>query len=147
MLAGHLSSVLRDASPEQVVFAGKANERELGTAYTDLKDELKKKKPMQFLVREYAGQISRWAQDQAHWYPEGSGADSGEETNAKPEIWTGREEFDRLYAKFFVEATMLYEVADAKDYEAIGAELEVTADACSACHERFKKEGEYEFEF
>lgn len=136
-----------DASPEQIIFARKANERELGGAYSELKDELKKKKPMQFLVGEYAGQVASWGQDQAHWYPEGSGPESGEDTNAKPEIWTEREEFDKIYAAFLVEAKKLDAAADTVDNKAVGTQLEATAKACIACHERFKTRGEHEFEF
>lgn len=136
-----------DASPEQVIFARKANERELGGAYAELKDELKKKKPLPFLVREYSGQIFSWAQDQYHWYPEGSGPASGEATNAKPEIWAEREEFDALYAMFLAEAKKLSEIADSEDNVALAAQLDVTGEACIACHERFKTKDEHEFEF
>ena len=137
----------RDASPAQVIFARKSNERELGGAYSELKDELKKKKPMQFLVGEYAGQILSWGQDQAHWYPDGSGPASGEDTNAKAEIWTEREEFDALYAAFLVEAEKLYELVDAKDSEALARQLDNTGKTCIACHERYKTRDEFEFTF
>ncbi len=142
-----VSGIAADASPEQVIFARKANERELGGAYAELRDELKKKKPLQFLIREYGGQIASWAQDQSHWYPEGSGPASGEATNAKPEIWTEREEFDALYAEFLVEANKLSELSYEEDNVAIAAQLDVTGKACVACHERFKNKDEHEFEF
>ena len=142
-----LAGFARDASPEQVIFARKANERELGGAYAELRDELKKKKPLQFLIREYAGQISSWAQDQSYWYPEGSGPASGEDTNAKPEIWTEREEFDALYSAFLAETAKLYKSADTEDNVALATQLDVTGQACVACHERFKTKDEHEFEF
>jgi len=149
MSALALSPVIlaQDNDPDHVIKGRQANERELGGGYSELKDELAKPKPLQFLLNEYAGQIESLAKDQAAWYPVGTGPETGLQTYAKPEIWTKRAEFDELYKKFLADAIKLKELTTAQDSAGLKAHIPVIAERCIACHTAFKNKSPDEMTF
>lgn len=69
-------------------------------------------------------------------FPEGSGTG---DTNAKPEVWMERAEFEQKAANLNAMAMKLVEIAKGGDPAAIGAALGEVGGACGACHKRFRK--------
>ena len=138
---------LADARTEEFIKSRQANTRDLGGGYNEIRQELRKSKPMQFLIEQYAAQMESLAQDQARWFPPGTGPDSGYLTQAKANIWTDQEEFQALYAASLAATSKLNQVAGAKDYKALEDQLKVVKDACLACHDKFKTKGEHDLQF
>jgi cytochrome c556 len=69
-------------------------------------------------------------------YPDGSA--TGATTRARPEIWENKEQFNQLMSNMQGKAATLATVAQDGDFErSKGAFLEL-ADACKACHEKFR---------
>ena len=67
-------------------------------------------------------------------FPAGSGRESGQETRAKPEIWSNRAEFDADINKLVVASTTLADVAKTGDLGAVKAQFAVAVQACQTCH-------------
>lgn len=63
---------------------------------------------------------------------------SGAPTEAKPEIWNNRAEFDRLMKNWQEKTAALAAVSRDGKLETIKPALIATADACKACHDKFR---------
>ena len=112
--------------------------REMGAAFKNLNDELRKPKPIPFLVKLNAATIGKTAQRIPNWFPAGSGPSSGIKTAAKPEIWTKRGEFDAIQGKLVADAAALDKLVAAGDMKAVAAQARVVGGDCKACHDKFR---------
>ncbi len=70
-------------------------------------------------------------------FPKGTGQKSGE-TDAMDAIWKDPKAFTQAGERFRAEADKLQAIAIAGDFDAMRAQLEVTNDACAACHKSFR---------
>ena len=71
-------------------------------------------------------------------FPKGSGPKSGE-TDALESIWKdGGKAWAQAAEKFRVDADKLQATAATGDLDALRAQLELTHDACAACHKSFR---------
>lgn len=81
--------------------------------------------------------LARWSQALPTTFP----AETADiPSRAKAEIWTDRQEFERLAGEFAAAAGGLPQLAQAGDREAFGARLGRTQAACAACHDRFRSD-------
>lgn len=62
------------------------------------------------------------------------------DTEAKPEIWTKRSEFDSRIDAFQTEARKLAEVAAQGDQKAFRTQFGEVAKTCKGCHDDFREE-------
>ena len=83
--------------------------------------------------------LSRWAHAVPGLFPEGSGPESGVQTNAKPEIWTDRAGFEAKAADYAAAADRLAELAQGEDAAAFSAQWTVVRASCQSCHDAYKK--------
>lgn len=65
---------------------------------------------------------------------------SGAPTDAKPEIWTNRAEFDKLMKNWQDKTAELAKVSRGGKLDAIKPAFIAVGDACKACHDKFKVE-------
>lgn len=65
---------------------------------------------------------------------------SGAPTEAKPEIWTNRAEFDKLMKNWQDKAAALATVSRGGKLDAIKPAFVAVGDACKACHDKFRLE-------
>ncbi len=90
-------------------------------------------------AREAAATITKNAQQIVSLFPPGSGAASGVETAARPEIWENM-------ADFAARARALQDVSakltDADEPAALKAQLVDVAKTCSGCHEAYRSRPE-----
>lgn len=70
-------------------------------------------------------------------FPKGTGAKSGE-TDAMEAIWKEAKAWTQAVERFRSDAEKLQAAAVAEDFNAMRAQLEVTNDACAACHKSFR---------
>ena len=68
------------------------------------------------------------------------GSDKGAETDAKPEIWTDFDDFQAKLNSYIDESKILAELAKTGDEAAMKEQFRKTADACKACHDKYKAE-------
>ncbi|MEQ9448444.1 MAG: cytochrome c, partial [Rhodospirillaceae bacterium] len=112
----------------------------MGEAFDEIDREIKKQSPDRSLIKNHAAQINSWANQQLYWFPEGSGPESGLDTEAKADIWTRPDEFSALQHEFIREAAKLNEAASSADHAHLAERIEATGAVCSQCHEVFRKQ-------
>lgn len=121
-----------------VIAGRRSNLRDLGSAYKEMGEELKKSKPMPFLLQQYISQISDLSQQQQNWFPPNTGPKSGIETHAKEEIWARPQEFAAAMQAFQKEAAVLNAVS-VSDLDALKAEHKKLGLTCKNCHDTFRE--------
>lgn len=114
--------------------------KELGTAFKNLNDELKKPEPLRVMVKYAVATIGRDAAQLGGWFPPGSGPGPGVKTHAKPEIWTNRAVFDTLNANFRKASGDLAAANGTGDLGAVRTQAKTLGATCKACHEKFRVE-------
>jgi cytochrome c556 len=111
----------------------------MGEAFDEIDMEIKRSTPDVDLIQKHAVQIDEWAQDQFHWFPEGSGPESGIKTKAKSEIWSRLDDFRGLQEAFVAEAGKLKSAAVERDVTNLASQVHATGEVCSSCHETYRK--------
>ena len=71
-------------------------------------------------------------------FPKGS--DKGAHTDAKAALWANFDDFGEKAKAFNTEARALAEVAKTKDEAKSKAQFKKVAEACKACHEKYKND-------
>jgi cytochrome c556 len=139
-LTAHPYSVFAaETEIEQVMRERHEKFEHMGEVFEKIDREIKRESPDIKLIQRHSAQIDEWARDQIHWFPKGSGPESGIKTEAKPEIWSMPDEFGALQNAFGVEAGMLKRVAIKGDPAGLVAQIEATGAVCSKCHETYRK--------
>ncbi len=82
-----------------------------------------------------AAAMARWMKQYPTTFPPGS--DKGP-TKALPAVWTDRAGFDKAAANLVQATEKLSALAKASDTEGFDAQVKVVADACKACHDKFR---------
>lgn len=114
--------------------------KEIGRAMKSINDELKKSSPDVAVIQAGAATIDRFAPQIQGWFPDGSGAGAGVETEARAEIWSRPEEFRRATERLMAEASRFNAVAASGDLPAIRDGLKTLGGACKNCHDQFRAE-------
>ena len=66
------------------------------------------------------------------------GSDKGATTDAKPGIWTNFDDFKSKYDDLLTQSKALSEAAHGGDAATMRDQFKKTAEACKACHEKYK---------
>lgn len=114
--------------------------KEIGRAMKSIGDELKKPSPDVAAIQAGAATIDRFAPQIQGWFPDGSGAEAGVETEARAEIWSRPEEFRQAAQRLADEAARFNAVAGSGDLAAIRDGVKALGGACKNCHEQFRAE-------
>lgn len=129
---------LAAVSMEKVVATRQANFKALGAAFKAINDQLKADTPDLAVIRASAKKAHDLARAEPHWFPKGSGPESGTNTKAKPEIWSDPAGFKLALASLETESGKLVKVSAGTDIDAIKAQVKATGMACGGCHNKFK---------
>lgn len=114
--------------------------RELGAAFKNVNDELRKPAPQVFIIQMSGRQIRSTAQAQYGFFPAGSGPRAGIKTAAKPEIWTQPAQFKAAQDAFNVQAQAFARVAQSGDVATIKVQTKALGQTCAVCHKAFRTE-------
>lgn len=109
----------------------------IGWNFGGLGDMVREKRPWdaaEFTRR--AERVAQLSQMTDEGFPPGS--DTGANTDARPEIWTNRADFDAKMDDFRREAAALVASARGGDQDAIKAQFSKTGGTCKACHDEYK---------
>lgn len=85
-----------------------------------------------------AAVISRYAGSIAGWFPEGTGAESGIDTDALPYIWKNGEKFAAIDQQLISAANALQEVASSTDHATLQKQVRAVAGTCNQCHDSYR---------
>ncbi|HEY1932037.1 MAG TPA: cytochrome c [Acetobacteraceae bacterium] len=83
-----------------------------------------------------AAALARWMHQFPTLFPPGS--DKGDNTKAKPEIWSDPAGFNKAADDFVAQANKLVMLAKADDAASMPAQVKAVGAACVACHKKFK---------
>jgi cytochrome c556 len=135
-----VASVARAAnpSPEDTIKARQSNLKDIGGAFKAVRDQLRLSTPNMPAIKQAAQQIKDLAADQVHWFPKGTGPETGVKTAAKPEIWSDPQGFSEVLNKFSVEAPKLSAYAEANDLAGLKAQVLTVGQACKGCHDKYR---------
>lgn len=134
------SVALGVAADGDVVKARIASYRELGAAFKNLNDELRKPGPQIYIVQLSARQIRSIAQAQYRFFPAGSGPRPGVKTAARAEIWTQPAQFRTAQDAFGRQAQAFATAAQSGDVPRIKLAAKALGQSCAACHKAFRIE-------
>lgn len=142
-LALPMLSAAEDVETQQIIETRQNNYRDLGGALKSIDDQLRRGKIVKTLAVRYAEQLKELAdlQHAQEWFPAGTGPDSGIETEAKQEIWTRPEEFNKFRHALPAAAAKLDQliVSDAS-IDAIKAQHKAVGKVCAGCHKIYREE-------
>jgi cytochrome c556 len=119
--------------------AREANFKKIAKANKAIGDELKKPSPAIAILQANAGTIDQLAPQVPHWFPAGSGPESGARTEALPAIWQRPEDFARKAADFAAAARTLQAAAAGGDIANVWAAAPAVGASCKGCHEQFRQ--------
>lgn len=137
-LAIFASLAVAENSVQQIIAARQSNLKDLGGAFKTVRDQLRLSKPNMMEIKLAAQQISELVGDQGHWFPKGSGPESGVKTDAKPEIWSDPAGFAAAQKTLAAEAPKLLSLATAQDVAGLKAQVSVVGQACKGCHDKYR---------
>lgn len=126
--------------PAAVIKAREDGFKEIGKNMKAVSDELKKDAPDVALIQASTAKLNELAPQVKDWFPEGSGPAPGLETDAKPEIWTQRADFEKKHAALVDGVAKLNATALTGDIATIKAALPAVGGACKGCHDVYKVE-------
>jgi cytochrome c556 len=131
-----------DPEIEEAVRVRKQNFSEIGTIAKNINDALKAGTRMQGdpTIAASVQQLGNYARDQKFWFKEGTGPESGADTEARPEIWTQPGEFAAKSEALVEAAAQLATVYAGGDEAAFVAQWKAVGKTCEACHEVYRTE-------
>lgn len=114
--------------------------RELGAAFKNVNDELRKPTPQVYIIQLSARQIRSAAQAQYGLFPAGTGPRPGVKTAARAEIWTQPAQFKAAQDAFSKQAQTIATIAQSGDVAKIKLQTKALGQTCGACHKAFRVE-------
>lgn len=112
--------------------------KKLGQAFKAISDQSKAGEPDLAAIQAAAASAVAETASMKDWFPEGTGPDSGVETDALPAIWESPEDFDAKIDDFMAAAGELKLATDGGDMDAIIAAFRATGGTCKACHDKYR---------
>lgn len=112
--------------------------KKIGKAFKTISDQLKAGSPDIAQIQTAAASVPKEALGMADWFPEGTGPQSGVETDALPIIWEDKADFDEKVTAMQDAAAQLDAVAQGGDVAAIAAAFKTTGGKCKDCHDKYR---------
>lgn len=131
-----------DPEIEEAVRVRKQNFSEIGTIAKNVNDALKAGRPVQGdpTIASSVQQLGNYARDQKFWFKEGTGPESGADTDARAEIWSQPADFAQKSEALVEASAQLATVYAGGDEAAFAAQWKVVGQTCEACHEKYRTE-------
>ncbi|VWX61163.1 c-type cytochrome [Sphingorhabdus sp. 109] len=112
--------------------------KKIGKAFKTISDQLRASSPDLAQIQAAAAAVPTEAANMIDWFPEGTGPDSGVETEALPIIWEDKDDFDSKVVAMQDAAAKLETAAQGGDVEAVAAAFKTTGGTCKACHDKYR---------
>ena len=112
--------------------------KKMGKAFKTISDQLKADSPDLSQIQTAAAAGPKESATMTDWFPEGTGPQSGVETEALPVIWENKADFNLKITALQDAAALLDSAAQTGDIAAIGAAFKTTGGTCKACHDKYR---------
>lgn len=114
------------------------NLKGMGGALKTVSDNLRSGSPDMAAIQAAVVTLQGHSENIGTWFPEGTGPESGVETDALPAIWEQPDEFTAAVERFQAAALVLSTAAESGDAAAVGAAFRPTGGSCGGCHDSFR---------
>jgi cytochrome c556 len=125
-------------SPQALIETRQATFKKMGAAMKAIVEQLKSDAPDNAKMVAAAQVISAGAEQLPRWFPAGSGAEAGIDTDALPYIWKDRAKFESLANRLIPESKNMAAALSGKDLAAVRTQVKALAEVCSTCHHSFR---------
>jgi len=112
----------------------------VGDAFKAMGDQLKSDSPDMAIIQTSAASVSTAIEGIDGWFPEGSGPETGVDTDALPAIWENKADFDQKTADFKASVAELVTATESGDVAVIGAAMKAAGGTCKACHDKYRED-------
>lgn len=126
------------AAPETVIETRQQGFKKMGAAMKAIVDQLKTDAPDRARMTAAALAIGAGAEHVSGWFPTGTDADSGLDTDALPYIWKDRARFDSLAQQLVAESKALNSTMAGGDLATLKAQVKTVGAVCGNCHRSFR---------
>lgn len=129
-----------DADAVMIIEARQEGYKRLGKNFKAISDQIRGGSLDVAVVQESAAVVAETADQVGDWFPAGTSAASGVETDALDAIWSEPEKFGLAIEQFQAAASGLTTAAAGGDAGEIEAAFKMTGAACKNCHDTFRKD-------
>ena len=123
---------------KQQIEARQGQLKKIGKAFKTISDQLKAGSPDLAQIQAATAVVPKEAEGMADWFPEGTGPESGVETEALPIIWEEPADFSEKVSAMQNAAAQLDTVAQGGDIAAIATAFKTTGGTCKSCHDKYR---------
>ncbi|XUU61770.1 c-type cytochrome [Erythrobacter sp. HA6-11] len=127
-----------EASPDNVIELRQANFEAMGDAFKAIRGQLEGDAPDFAVIEESAQAIGARITANKDLFPEGTGIDSGAETEALEVIWEKPEDFAASADKLITASEALAAAAASQDLGQVREAVKNLGGSCKACHDVFR---------
>ncbi|GAB1265004.1 hypothetical protein NBRC116493_20950 [Aurantivibrio infirmus] len=114
----------------------------IGESFKTIRDQARSGNADVAKVTEAATTINTLAKQIDTWFPAGSGPESGNETEAKAEIWQKPEEFSKAAQRLVDESAKYIASLNSEGASAVPGGIRTLGGSCKNCHDAFREEDE-----
>lgn len=114
----------------------------IGESFKTIRDQARSGSADLAKVTEAATTINTLSKQIDTWFPEGSGPESGNETEAKAEIWQEREAFTKAAQVLIDNSGKYLNQLQSDGASAIPGGIRLLGSGCKGCHDDFREEDE-----
>jgi cytochrome c556 len=133
----------QSASPADAIKLRQQGLKALGSAFKVIRDELKSGAPDAGKINAAGAEIAKAGKAIDGWFPAGTGAEAGVETDAKAEIWSDAAGFAAARDAFVREAAKSAQVfASDGDPSARSGAATALGETCKGCHDKYRTKRE-----
>ncbi|MEX1032701.1 MAG: cytochrome c [Cellvibrionaceae bacterium] len=132
------SNFAQTNDPEQLMHERHENFETIGESFKAIRDQLRSGNADMAIIATSAQTINTLAQELHTWFPEGTGPETGIETEAKAEIWQDKDGFNAAASRLVEESGKFATLASSGDASAIMGGVQSLGGACKNCHDTYR---------
>ena len=132
------ASTVQAADSASIIEARQDKLKKMGGAMKAINEQLKSDKADMAKIQQAAKTLAVNASALPEWFPAGSGAESGIETDALAAIWQDPAKFSASAKALINETSVLAKLANQNTTDGLASQLKAVKDSCSNCHKSFR---------
>lgn len=137
LLFSSASLAQSETSAREIMHERHENFETIGEAFKTIRDELRGAGNLQ-AISSSAQTIHDLARELRTWFPAGTGPETGIKTEAKPEIWQNKAEFNSAAERLVKESEKFLALTTSGDTSRIAGGVRGLGGACKNCHDQFR---------
>ena len=135
---GGLLAACSSAEVPPIIAERQDNLSQIAGANRGIRDELENPEPSIEVIRTNSAILSELLPQLPTWFPEGTGPETGAETEALPVIWERWSDFEAAHGRAVAAVEALAAAIDTEDLEQIRTAAGEVGPNCGGCHDTFR---------